>query len=132
MRGVLLGGVWEYTLWWMTRQTLIFTAFFTPPFCCIAVSEPPIQQILAVSIIAHADRALLYRLRYSSDTAAIQRYSDTHRYTFGPALRIPDIKNLGKDLAPEELRILGNSTFGHCRGLLKGLRILAELKSLYS
>ena len=26
-------------------------------------------------------------------------------YTLGPALRIPDIKNMGKDLAPEELRI---------------------------
>ena len=27
------------------------------------------------------------------------------RYTFGPPLRTPDIKNFGKDLAPEELRI---------------------------
>ena len=26
-------------------------------------------------------------------------------YTLGPALRIPDVKNMGKDLAPEELRI---------------------------
>ena len=29
-------------------------------------------------------------------------------YTFGPALRIADVKNLGKDFAPEELRIWEN------------------------
>ena len=26
-------------------------------------------------------------------------------YTLGPPLRIPNIKNIGRDLAPEELRI---------------------------
>ena len=36
-------------------------------------------------------------------------------YTFGPPLRIPDIKNVGKDLAPEELRISHDCPMGHGR-----------------
>ena len=36
-------------------------------------------------------------------------------YTLGPALRIPDIKNLGKELAPEELRICPEFTGGPAR-----------------
>ena len=30
---------------------------------------------------------------------------DPSSYTFGPALRIPDVKNMGEHFAPEELRI---------------------------
>ena len=36
-------------------------------------------------------------------------------YTLGPPLRIPDIKNVGKDLAPEELRISHDCPMGHGR-----------------
>ena len=34
-------------------------------------------------------------------------------YTLGPALRIPDIKNMGRDLALEELRISHDCPVGH-------------------
>ena len=36
-----------------------------------------------------------------------------HPYTLGPALRILHVKNVGKDLAPEELRISHDCPMGH-------------------
>ena len=41
--------------------------------------------------------------------------ADRFDYTLGPALRIADIKNMGKDLAPEELRICPEFAGGPAR-----------------
>ena len=40
-----------------------------------------------------------------SDGQLTCTYMYMDMYTLGPPLRIPDIKNMGRDLAPEELRI---------------------------
>ena len=37
--------------------------------------------------------------------ARVGQHLIKRHYTLGPALRIPDIKNMGRDLALEELRI---------------------------
>ena len=87
--------------------------------------RPSIHQIHPASRVDRAaSRYIVFDTsfwRYSSDTA-IQRHSDTAihdtaiqrdtsylMYTLGPALRIPDVKNMvknmGRDVALERLRI---------------------------
>ena len=41
----------------------------------------------------------------STHDRAVQACEEAGQYTLGPALRIADIKNMGRDLAWEELRI---------------------------